>query len=104
MLYYLLFQLLFKTYGGETPSLFVRGLNVFQYVTFRTGLATITALLVSLLLGGRVIRKLREMKYGQEIREEGLESHQEKKGKPTMGGVLIDGVGVITMLLWDRVT
>jgi phospho-N-acetylmuramoyl-pentapeptide-transferase len=102
MLYYLLYQLLFKTYGGETPSLFVRGLNVFQYVTFRTGLATITALLVSLLLGGRVIRKLREMKYGQEIREEGPASHQEKKGTPTMGGVLIIGAVIISTLLWAR--
>ncbi len=102
MLYYLLYQLLFKSYGGETPSLFVRGLNVFQYVTFRTGLATITALLVSLLLGGRVIRKLREMKYGQEIREEGPASHQEKKGTPTMGGVLIIGAVIISTLLWAR--
>lgn len=102
MLYYLLFQLLFKTYGGETPSLFVRGLNVFQYVTFRTGLATITALLVSLLLGGVVIKKLRAMKYGQEIREEGPASHQEKKGTPTMGGVLIIGAVIISTLLWAR--
>lgn len=102
MLYYLLYQLLFKTYGGETPSLFVRGLNVFQYVTFRTGLATITALLVSLLLGGVVIKKLRAMKYGQEIREEGPASHQEKKGTPTMGGVLIIGAVIISTLLWAR--
>lgn len=102
MLYYLLYQLLFKQYGGETQSLLIRGLNVFQYVTFRTGLATITALLVSLLLGGKVIKKLRAMKYGQEIREEGPASHQEKKGTPTMGGVLIIGSVIISTLLWAR--
>jgi phospho-N-acetylmuramoyl-pentapeptide-transferase len=102
MLYYLLYELLFKQYGSETASYFLKGLNVIQYVTFRTGIATITALLVSLLLGGKVIKKLREMKYGQEIREEGPASHQEKKGTPTMGGVLIIGAVIVSTLLWAK--
>ncbi len=102
MLYYLLYELLFKQYGTETASYFLKGLNVIQYVTFRTGLATITALLVSLLLGGKVINKLRAMKYGQEIREEGPASHQEKKGTPTMGGVLIIGAVILSTLLWAK--
>jgi len=102
MLYYLLYELLFKQYGTATESYFLKGLNVIQYVTFRTGIATITALLVSLLLGGKVIKKLREMKYGQEIREEGPASHQEKKGTPTMGGVLIIGAVIVSTLLWAK--
>lgn len=102
MLYYLLYEILFKTYGTATASYFFKAFNVIQYVTFRTGLATVTALLVSLLLGGKVIKKLREMKYGQEIREEGPASHQEKKGTPTMGGVLIIGSVFISTVLWAR--
>ena len=102
MLYYLLYQLIFQQYGRTSESIFYKGLNVFQYVTFATGMVTITALLISLLLGGRVIKKLGELKYGQEIREEGPQSHQKKKGTPTMGGVLIIGSVIISTLLWAR--
>lgn len=102
MFYYLLYQLIFKSYGVGSESYFFKGLNVFQYITFRTTWATITALLISLLLGGRVIKKLTALKYGQEIREEGPASHQAKKGTPTMGGVLIIGSVFISTLLWAR--
>src|SRR5687768_11711029 len=92
MLYYFLYQMIFREYGaGATDSYLFKGLNVFQYVTFRTAWATITALLISLFFGKRVIRKLAELKFGQEIREEGPASHQEKRGTPTMGGILIIG-------------
>ena len=80
MLYYLLYQLIFKSYGATSESIFFKGLNVFQYLTFRTAWATITALLISLLFGGKVIKKLAELKFGQEIRAEGPASHHEKKG------------------------
>ena len=63
--------------------------NVFGYITFRTAMATLTALLVSLLLGPGLIRRLRQFQIGQEIREEGPSSHQVKRGTPTMGGLLI---------------
>jgi phospho-N-acetylmuramoyl-pentapeptide-transferase len=102
MLYYLLYQLLFRQYGTASESYFYKGLNVFQYVTFRTAWATITALLISLLFGGRVIRKLAELKFGQEIREEGPASHHAKKGTPTMGGVLIIGSVFLSTILWAR--
>src|SRR5215467_12526485 len=103
MLYYLLFEIVFQQYGrGQTESYFFRGLNVIQYVTFRTAMAAITALLVSMLFGRKVIRKLEELKFGQEIREEGPASHHAKRGTPTMGGVLIIGSVFISTILWAR--
>ena len=102
MLYYLLYQLIFKQYGPASESYFFKGLNVIQYVTFRTAMSTITALLISLLLGGWVIRKLTALKVGQEIREELSAEHQAKKGTPTMGGVLIIGSVFISTVLWAR--
>jgi phospho-N-acetylmuramoyl-pentapeptide-transferase len=104
MLYWLLYEIIYKTYERSSESVFVKALNVFQYVTFRTAYATVTALFISWLFGGRVIEKLRQMKYGQEIREEGPESHQAKKGTPTMGGVLIIGSVLVSTLLWARLT
>lgn len=102
MLYYLLYQLIYRTYGATSESYFYKGLNVIQYVTFRTALAAITALLISLFFGSRVIDKLAEMKFGQEIREEGPASHQEKRGTPTMGGILIIGSVFLSTILWAR--
>jgi phospho-N-acetylmuramoyl-pentapeptide-transferase len=103
MLYYLLYQVIFREYGAEPndPYLF-KGLNVFQYVTFRTAWSTITALLITLIFGKSVIRKLAELKFGQEIREEGPASHQEKRGTPTMGGILIIGSVFVSTILWAR--
>lgn len=88
--------------GAACASWFYKGLNVFQYVTFRTAWATITALLLSLLFGNKVIKKLLELKIGQEIREELSEEHQAKKGTPTMGGVLILGSVFLSTILWAR--
>ena len=91
MLYYLFFEVLRR---------YFKPLNVFRYITVRTAYANLTALLISLLLGPWVIRKLREMQIGQYIREEGPKSHQSKKGTPTMGGVLIVISTVVPTLLW----
>lgn len=102
MLYYFLYQWIFRDYGQTSESLFFRGLNVFQYVTFRTAMATVTALLISLLFGGKVIRKIRSLNVGQEIREELSAEHQAKKGTPTMGGILILGSVFISTALWAR--
>lgn len=102
MLYYFLYQYLFLEFGRNTESYLFKALNVVQYVTFRTALSAITALLISLILGGPVIRKLAELKFGQEIREEGPASHQEKRGTPTMGGVLIIGSVFLSTILWAR--
>jgi phospho-N-acetylmuramoyl-pentapeptide-transferase len=75
--------------------------NVFQYITFRTAMATLTALLVSLLLGPSMITRLRQFQIGQEIREEGPASHQSKRGTPTMGGLLIITAVVLPTALWS---
>jgi len=78
--------------------------NVFRYITFRTAMATMTALLVALLLGPSVIQKLRSSQIGQEIREEGPSSHQAKRGTPTMGGLLIIIAVVTPTVLWADLT
>lgn len=74
--------------------------NVFRYITFRAAMAILTALLVSLILGPGMIRRLRQFQIGQEIRDEGPESHQAKRGTPTMGGLLIILAVVVPTLLW----
>ncbi len=102
MLYYFLYQFLYQQYGRNSESILFKGLNVIQYVTFRTALAAITALLISLLFGGKVIQKLSDLKFGQEIRDEGPASHQEKRGTPTMGGILIIGSVFISTILWAK--
>ncbi len=76
--------------------------NLFRYITFRSGAACLTALLVAFMLGPRVIRWLRSVQRdGQPIRDDGPERHLiEKKGTPTMGGVLILFALGISTLLW----
>jgi phospho-N-acetylmuramoyl-pentapeptide-transferase len=91
MLYYLFFVVLQR---------YFHALNVFRYITVRTAMASLTALLTTLVLGPWVIRRLREMQIGQFIREEGPKSHQSKAGTPTMGGILIVSSTVIPTLLW----
>jgi phospho-N-acetylmuramoyl-pentapeptide-transferase len=75
-------------------------LNVFRYITVRTAVASISALLLSLLMGPWVIERLRSLQVQQYIREEGPKAHQKKAGTPTMGGVLIVAAIVIPTLLW----
>ena len=77
-------------------------LRVFQYLTFRAVMAAMTALLIGLAFGPWVIRKLTSMKIGQPVREYGMASHLDKRGTPTMGGVLVlIGIGVATLLWFD---
>ena len=90
MLYNLLFQ-----FHTQVPVL-----NVIQYITFRTAAASLTALVISLLLGPWLIRKLREFQIGQVIRHEGPASHAPKAGTPTMGGLLILTASLVPTLLW----
>jgi phospho-N-acetylmuramoyl-pentapeptide-transferase len=74
--------------------------NVFRYITFRIGLATITAFLICVLFGPWLIRKLEDMKVGQVIRDDGPIRHMEKAGTPTMGGILIVGAILTATLFW----
>ncbi|MDY0302015.1 MAG: phospho-N-acetylmuramoyl-pentapeptide-transferase [Trichlorobacter sp.] len=76
-------------------------LNIFKYLTFRTIYAMITALLVSFLLGPWMIRKLQGLRARQVIRTDGPESHLEKQGTPTMGGIIILTAIVVPTLLWS---
>ncbi len=92
MLYWLLYQKLFP---------YFRLFRIFRYITFRTVFASLTALLIGLLIGPYVIEKLREFQIGQYIREEGPQSHQKKSGTPTMGGVLICISILVPTLLWS---
>src|ERR687891_1812391 len=103
MIYYLLYELIYRHFQDKEWYL-VKGLNVFQYVTFRTAYATITALLISLIFGGKLIDALRRWNVGQQIREEGPQAHMTKRGTPTMGGVLIVGSVLISTLLWARLS
>ncbi len=92
MLYWLLYQKLFP---------YFRLFRIFRYLTFRTVFASLTALLIGLLIGPYVIDRLREFQIGQYIREEGPQSHQKKSGTPTMGGVLICISILVPTLLWS---
>src|SRR5216683_1144317 len=103
MIYYFLYELLYNHFKHKEWYL-VKALNVFQYVTFRTAYASITALLISLLFGGKLIEALRKWNIGQQIREEGPQGHMVKRGTPTMGGVLIVGSVLISTLLWARLS
>jgi len=91
MLYYLFFYVMRPHFSP---------LNVFRYITVRTAVASLTALLISLLMGPWVIERLREMQVKQYIRKEGPKTHHKKAGTPTMGGVLIVAAIIIPTLLW----
>ncbi|MBU6369207.1 MAG: phospho-N-acetylmuramoyl-pentapeptide-transferase [Limnohabitans sp.] len=75
-------------------------LRVFQYLTFRAVMAAVTALLIGLVAGPAVIRKLTEFKIGQPIRGYGVQAHISKAGTPTMGGVLVLLAIGLSTLLW----
>lgn len=82
----------------------IRAFNVFGYITLRTVLAALTALVISFVLGPPVIRWLTAKKVGQAVRQDGPQTHLVKTGTPTMGGVLILLAITITVLLWGDLT
>ena len=94
MLYHLLYPL--------APQVSV--LNVTQYITFRTAAASLTAFVISVVLGPWMIRKLREFQIGQVIRHEGPAAHRPKAGTPTMGGLLILTAALTPTVLWADLT
>ncbi|MDW7773212.1 MAG: phospho-N-acetylmuramoyl-pentapeptide-transferase [Desulfobulbaceae bacterium] len=79
-------------------------LNVFRYITFRTIGATVTAFIILFIIGPKFIRLLQRKQIGQVVREDGPESHLNKQGIPTMGGVLILGALTVSTLLWADLT
>jgi phospho-N-acetylmuramoyl-pentapeptide-transferase len=94
MLYYLLYSLRDQ----------VSALNVTRYITFRTTVASLSALAISLALGPWMVKKLRAFQIGQVIRQEGPTSHRPKAGTPTMGGLLILTAALVPTLLWADLT
>jgi len=94
MFYYLLYPL----------REIISGFNVFRYITFRSAAAAITALFISFVVGPYIIKKLRQHQIGEEIREDGPQSHLKKSGTPTMGGLIILAAVIIPTLLWARVS
>ncbi len=92
----MLFKLLYPLRDMFSPF------NVFQYITFRSAMAAILSLLLTFIIGPWIIRLLLRYQIGEEIRMEGPESHQKKRGTPTMGGLMIIGSVLIpTVLLAD---
>ncbi|MFD1696484.1 phospho-N-acetylmuramoyl-pentapeptide-transferase [Roseibium aestuarii] len=83
----------------------ISALNVFRYITFRTGGAIMTALLFVFLFGPKIISSLRlRQGHGQPIRADGPEAHLAKKGTPTMGGLMILSGALVAALLWCDLT
>ena len=91
MLYYL-FEYLEKTYGSA-------GAGLWQFITFRAGIAIIFSLIISMVFGGRIIKKLRSFQIGESIRDLGLAGQKEKEGTPTMGGLIIIAAILIPCIL-----
>jgi phospho-N-acetylmuramoyl-pentapeptide-transferase len=83
---------------------FDTGFRVFSYLTLRAILSTLTALLIAVIIGPKMIRWLQRMQIGQTIRDDGPESHLAKSGTPTMGGLLILAAIVSSVLLWSDLT
>lgn len=92
MLYYL-FKYLHEAYNFP-------GAGMFHYISFRASLAAITSLVIALVFGKRIIRYLQKKQIGEEIRDLGLEGQMQKKGTPTMGGVIILASIVIPTILF----
>ncbi len=90
--------------AAEWMEQYVRAFNVFGYITLRAVLATMTALVISFLVGPRMIAWLTRMKIGQSVRDDGPQTHLAKAGTPTMGGALILVCIVVTTLLWGNLT
>jgi phospho-N-acetylmuramoyl-pentapeptide-transferase len=78
------------------------GAGVFQYITFRAGMAIILSLIISMLLGKRIISLLHKLQVGESVRDLGLDGQKEKEGTPTMGGLIILSAIIIPTLLFAR--
>ena len=89
---------------AEYLQQYISGFNVVSYISVRATMALLTALIVSLWIGPTVIRRLQLLKFGQEVRHDGPESHFSKRGTPTMGGVMILFAITLSTLLWTNPT
>jgi phospho-N-acetylmuramoyl-pentapeptide-transferase len=94
MLYHL-FDFLHRNYH-------IPGIGVFQYISFRAGMATLVSLLIAMIFGGKLIEVLRRLQVGESIRDLGLQGQLEKKGTPTMGGFIILAAILVPTLLFAK--
>jgi len=92
----LLYELLYSLYQYFSPF------NVFRYITFRTSLAALTALVITVAIAPRIIEKLKQISMIQQIRDDGPKTHLSKSGTPTMGGVIIIIAVTVSMALWGN--
>jgi phospho-N-acetylmuramoyl-pentapeptide-transferase len=90
----MLYSLLYNLHEWFSP------MNVFRYITFRTSLAILTAMVFSLIFGPWIIRRLKRLSMTQQIRGDGPKTHMNKAGTPTMGGILIIVCILISVFLW----
>src|SRR5690554_3802163 len=94
MLYYL-FDFLDKQFD-------IPGAGLFQYTSFRAGMAVLMALFIALFFGKKIINYLRKEQLGETVRDLGLQGEKEKQGTPTMGGVIIILAAIIPVLLFAK--
>ena len=95
MLYYL-FKYLRDQFG-------MSGAGLFQYITFRAGMAVVLSLIITLVFGKRLIRYLQHKQIGETIRDLGLQGEETKRGTPTMGGLIIIAGIIIPTLIFARI-
>src|SRR5690554_6159769 len=95
MIYY------FLEYLDQTFDL--PGTGLYQYITFRSGVALILSLLISTIFGKRIIKYIRRKQIGETVRELGLEGQNQKAGTPTMGGIIIILATLIPVILFARI-
>ncbi len=95
-MFYYLFEYINKTFNPP-------GFDVFRFLTFRSAIAAITALLISFIFGPKIIGRLKKNQVDQPIREEGPQTHKKKQGTPTMGGLIILLSVIVPVLLWSDI-
>ncbi len=95
-MFYYLFEYINKVFNPP-------GFDVFRFLTFRSAVAAITALLISFIFGPKIIGRLKKNQVDQPIRDEGPQTHKKKQGTPTMGGLLILLSVIIPVLLWSDI-
>jgi len=95
-MFYYLFEYINKVFSPP-------GFDIFRFLTFRSALAAITALLISFILGPKIIARLKRDQIDQPIRSDGPQSHKMKAGTPTMGGLIIIVSVVLPVLLWSDI-
>ncbi len=95
-MFYYLFEYINKVFNPP-------GFDVFRFLTFRSAVAAITALLISFIFGPKIIGRLKKNQVDQPIRDEGPQTHKKKQGTPTMGGLIILLSVIIPVLLWSDI-